>query len=594
MMNKKILSVVLSVFFVLVSIATVSVSAFSADDIQIDTLAYNIFVTVRTDVGGSMSARLVNAANTELFGIDSDSEPELINGKYVYNFSFYMQKNVPTGDYKIVVGNNVADTQKTFGYVRIDDLIGFYDNLEAVTSADLVDEYLAQATVSPVDLTSYNALCPEVLSLVNSTIYELNLDTGVEEGDSLSEISEKVVDVDTQFKTIFNDLMKIAKIANSVKKTDWLNEQATSNFTTAVESALFDSTFDSKYYTAGEGNEPVLAVSDAFANFKKEAADINTLFADDYSKAFDKATLMLIAGTRSYGTLKDAFLYFEDKGSISPDMANIDALITRDIDSNLWIKLQEENYDNCAGLIIRAEEIAEELNTSTSGPESGYTPPSGGSIDRPSSPSGSGGDGFGGGSSKPVIIPPEEVKPSVTFGDIAEAEWAREAIEALAKSGIISGKGDGKFVPNDIVTREEYVKMIVGAFGLLEESAESDFADVSTDRWSYSYIASANKLGIVTGDGDNFNPAGAMSRQDMAVIVHRMFEFLEIEVSGESINFTDDDEVSDYAKEAVSVLSSAGIINGMGDGTFAPKGIVTRAQAAKVIYGLMNLNGGDK
>ena len=61
-----------------------------------------------------------------------------------------------------------------------------------------------------------------------------------------------------------------------------------------------------------------------------------------------------------------------------------------------------------------------------------------------------------------------------------------------------------------------------------------------------------------------------------------------------NVTFTDESEISDYAKEAVSYLASAGIINGMGDGTFAPAGTVTRAQAAKVVYGLLNLVGGVK
>ena len=53
-------------------------------------------------------------------------------------------------------------------------------------------------------------------------------------------------------------------------------------------------------------------------------------------------------------------------------------------------------------------------------------------------------------------------------------------------------------------------------------------------------------------------------------------------------------DIAEYAKDAVETLTAAGIINGMGDGVFAPCGTVTRAQAAKVVYGLLNLIGGGK
>ena len=78
------------------------------------------------------------------------------------------------------------------------------------------------------------------------------------------------------------------------------------------------------------------------------------------------------------------------------------------------------------------------------------------------------------------------------------------------------------------------------------------------------------------------------------MIIHRVFELLNAEVSGEAVSFDDDANIADYAKTAVEVLTGAGILNGMGDGTFAPKSTVTRAQSAKVVYELLNLLGGGK
>ena len=49
-------------------------------------------------------------------------------------------------------------------------------------------------------------------------------------------------------------------------------------------------------------------------------------------------------------------------------------------------------------------------------------------------------------------------------------------------------------------------------------------------------------------------------------------------------DFNDYEEIAQYAKTAVSTLAGAGIINGMGDGSFEPNSPATRAQAAKIIY----------
>ena len=68
---------------------------------------------------------------------------------------------------------------------------------------------------------------------------------------------------------------------------------------------------------------------------------------------------------------------------------------------------------------------------------------------------------------------------------------------------------------------------------------------------------------------------------------------MKLELSGTAA-FSDENEISDYAKNAVSHLAGTGIVNGVGNGLFAPKDAVTRAQAAKIIYELVMANGGMK
>ena len=61
--------------------------------------------------------------------------------------------------------------------------------------------------------------------------------------------------------------------------------------------------------------------------------------------------------------------------------------------------------------------------------------------------------------------------------------------------------------------------------------------------------------------------------------------------SAELISFNDESDISSYASEAVSALSSGGIVNGVGGNLFAPKANTTRAAAAKIIYMIIGKGG---
>lgn len=182
-------------------------------------------------------------------------------------------------------------------------------------------------------------------------------------------------------------------------------------------------------------------------------------------------------------------------------------------------------------------------------------------------------------------------KNEISFTDLENCIWAVESIEHLASEGILSGYGDGTFKPEQNVKREEFVKMLMTAFKLTNESAESSFADVSPSHWSYEYISCAYESGIVNGYTDGRFGAGEyITREDMVVIAYKVLAKKGILLSDSVQSFNDSDDISGYAREAVSRLCGAGIISGMGDNEFKPLGFTTRAQAAKVIYGMMQLN----
>ncbi|MEG1999172.1 MAG: S-layer homology domain-containing protein, partial [Bacteroidales bacterium] len=191
----------------------------------------------------------------------------------------------------------------------------------------------------------------------------------------------------------------------------------------------------------------------------------------------------------------------------------------------------------------------------------------------------------------PGIVPPLTNQDlSQVFADISEAEWASEAINSLYDKGIVAGTDKNHFSPNDNITREAYVKIIVGAFGLTSDDAKAKFIDVSNSHWAYKEINIANALGVVEGISETeFGIGRAITREDMMVIASRAIDKTDIRLKAikEAEEFTDAAAISDYAKTAVKRLVEAGYVSGFEDGSVQPKGNTTRAQAAYVIYKLM-------
>lgn len=197
----------------------------------------------------------------------------------------------------------------------------------------------------------------------------------------------------------------------------------------------------------------------------------------------------------------------------------------------------------------------------------------------------------GGGSSTNVtvssdLIPNDIVKPTAGVYSDMSGHWAYPAVSYLSNTRIVSGRGDGTFDPDAPITRAEFVKMIVEAYGLYDSRATADFVDVSTTDWYYGYVASMVKRGYILGnDMGQFNPNAIISRQDMAVILYRTLQgknLVKVIPTLEKL-FTDFDTVSPYAQNSVTYLSNMGLINGS-DGMYRPHDSSTRAEAAQVLF----------
>ncbi len=175
------------------------------------------------------------------------------------------------------------------------------------------------------------------------------------------------------------------------------------------------------------------------------------------------------------------------------------------------------------------------------------------------------------------------------FIDLAAAEWARESVERLYEVGAIAPAE--QFRPNDDVTREEFVKLMIESLGLEKGAVKIEFTDVDSAAWYAPYLAAAQSLGIVTGYEDGrFGVGEKITRQDMAVMLIRALANFDVSLTNEMAEeFADDSEISGYARGAVYAMKEAGVINGVGDDCFAPTQNASRAEAAKMLCELLNL-----
>ena len=183
------------------------------------------------------------------------------------------------------------------------------------------------------------------------------------------------------------------------------------------------------------------------------------------------------------------------------------------------------------------------------------------------------------------IVPVIPSTPAKEFKDLSGYDWAKDAINSLANKGIVNGVSDSEFNPGGEVKREEFVKMIAALY--TAEEKEAEFTDVSKDGWYVPYINKAVSAGIIKGmDNDTFGLGKGVTREDMAVMILRA---LKLETTTDKEVFSDDSEISAYAKDAVYTLKNKGIISGTGNGNFEPKRIMTRAEAAVLINNILNI-----
>jgi len=176
----------------------------------------------------------------------------------------------------------------------------------------------------------------------------------------------------------------------------------------------------------------------------------------------------------------------------------------------------------------------------------------------------------------------------ITFSDVSEKDWYFEFVSYLSSRNLINGKAPLSFSPSAQITRAEVVTILSKMSGEeLTIPKAAVFKDVKADDWYAASVYWAYKKGIIAGMSDmTFAPNQPISRQDLTVILAKYLEKVELtslEEGQPAITFKDASEIAPYAKESVTTMQRAGILNGKANNAFDPKGNATRAEVTKVL-----------
>ena len=170
------------------------------------------------------------------------------------------------------------------------------------------------------------------------------------------------------------------------------------------------------------------------------------------------------------------------------------------------------------------------------------------------------------------------------FSDVADDQWYYDYVLEAAELGIVKGNPDGTFKPNDKVTRADFALMTVRMLGVDEDGLKfttTAFTDVNDETYNAAAIQYCAEKGLIGGDGDGkFRPNDSITRQEAAKIIA---EALELTETDDEL-FTDDSLIHEWAEDYVYQCKAAGIFGGdAGTGNFRPTDAISRAETAKIM-----------
>lgn len=176
---------------------------------------------------------------------------------------------------------------------------------------------------------------------------------------------------------------------------------------------------------------------------------------------------------------------------------------------------------------------------------------------------------------------------SLPYEDVSDQHWAYADILYASQWGLLQGREDGNFHPEDALTRAEFVSILARVGNVqLSRYPGSDFQDVAESAWYAQAVNWAHRMGVASGVGNGrFDPGGAVTREQMATMSYQFLKSMGITYGNDNtvLPYSDADSISDWALDAVKAMYTSKLITGREDGSFDPFAPTSRAEAAAMI-----------
>ncbi len=179
------------------------------------------------------------------------------------------------------------------------------------------------------------------------------------------------------------------------------------------------------------------------------------------------------------------------------------------------------------------------------------------------------------------------VKEWSQFKDVKSSDWFYNAVKYTFKNNMISGYNETTFAPNDKLTRGMIVTILYKMEGSPKNDGKSKFVDVKSDEYYAKAVKWAVDAGIVHGynNSDKFGPNDKVLRQDLAGMLRNYAKYKKKNTNAtmDLSRYSDYKNIEEYAESAMQWAVEKGVITGNENGTLAPKGNATRAEAVAMI-----------
>lgn len=173
------------------------------------------------------------------------------------------------------------------------------------------------------------------------------------------------------------------------------------------------------------------------------------------------------------------------------------------------------------------------------------------------------------------------------FGDVKSADWFYNDVKYVYEKGMMAGTAADVFAPNTTTTRAMIVTILYRLEGSPAVTGTSAFVDVPAGQWYTDAVNWAAANQIVKGtSATTFAPNDSITREQMAAILYRYAQYKGYDVTKKAdlSGYSDNGQVSAYAKDALAWANAAKLINGVTNTTLAPQGNATRAQVSAILH----------